>query len=107
MSQTKWSAGTPYGANSTTLYLQFEPLPQSRATWIEVSRGDRVAYIIRKYREDADGNDKLMKETTTNTEAALSSANGRLARDLGLPGAGYAMELAERLLSKKALRRRS
>lgn len=97
---TKWSSGLDSGGHRV-LYLQFNPPPTSGAVWVEVTRGSSVAYIIRKYRDTSEGNERLARLLTTNVTATVNSPRGALAVELGMPGAGYAMEIAERLMPKR------
>lgn len=91
----KWSSVVPYGETQPMLVGEKE----GSRFWVEVFRGSSVAYIVRKMSENSRGGERVVREVTTNTGHVYEGDRGRA---LGIPGAGYAMEIGERLLSGKA-----
>jgi hypothetical protein len=94
-----WKSGTLYGSNTLVL---FGERPDSRH-WIEITRGSSVGFIITKMRDAGELGERVVKTVTTNVRQIDPDAD-HLARTLGMPGAGYAIEIGERLLTTRKSR---
>jgi hypothetical protein len=88
-----WKQGRLHGSNAVVL---FGERPDSRY-WVEIMEGDTVAFIITKMRDAGEEGERVSKAVTTNVWQSDPDAD-HLARSLGMPGAGYAIEIGERLL---------
>ena len=88
-----WKRGTLHGSNAVVL---FGERPNSRY-WIEITRGSSVAFIITKMRDAGEKGERVVKTVTTNVRQIDPDAD-HLARSLGMRGAGYAIEIGERML---------
>jgi len=88
----RWSS---YGDRSPTLVATTSNSPK---LFVEVLSGHSVNFIVRKYGENDRGGDRLLRELLVRTWSTLDGSRlESTARDLGLPGAGYAMEKAEKM----------
>lgn len=95
-----WSAATIKG--KLFLFLQADDRADSKRPWIEVINGDR-GYQVTKYRENDQGGDHVMRELNGLTWEMGNSPTAVLARELDMPGAGYAIQRAEALLSRRTV----
>ena len=97
----KWSVGEREGHRQTrTLYLRRDPIVVGeRHPWAEVIEGSSGGWIVRKYKEAPQGAEVCTKERITHVHATRDSPRGEMALMLRMPGAGYALEIAEQLLA--------
>lgn len=96
-----WTPGKLYGSNALVLFGQ-RPDPDSKF-WVEITEGSSVLFIITKMRDAGEQGERVVKTVTTNIRQIDPKAD-QLARSLGMPGAGYAIEIGERLLTTRRKR---
>jgi hypothetical protein len=94
-----WKAGKLYGGSPGSSPVLFAQHSGSPNVWVEVMEGSGVRFIITKMRDAGEKGEKVVKTLTTNI-AQIDPEHDRKAREMGLPGAGYAMELAMKMLCK-------
>ena len=93
---TNWTQGKLYGSDRVALFGQ----RADSDLWIEIIEGASVAFIITKMRDAGEQGERVVKKVTTNIRQTDPDAD-RLARSLGMPGAGYAIEIGEGLLGSR------
>jgi len=93
---TTWTQGKLYGSDRVALFGQ----RADSDLWIEIIEGAGVAFIITKMRDAGEQGERVVKKVTTNIRQIDPDAD-RLARSLGMPGAGYAIEIGEGLLGSR------
>jgi hypothetical protein len=92
MKNVVWTAGKSFGSDKVTLYGQSKDSPN---LWLEIYEDSSGGFIICKMKDTGD-TEKTIKYKRCKIRQIDPIWDAK-ARELGIPGASYAMEVAEKL----------